>query len=193
MTTVARLGDIVISTPVYDTPGLVQWDLGIAQQDNNFRRIDALDKAPEALRTAVARLRTQYEIRGQNTYLPSILEDIRSKEPMFPRSICKSKVWKMSCSGQITNTSIEPSRQRMMRTVLLTMMKMKNKEKRMAFQLPILRSSESGGEKTSKAEDIDTLWSPASGNQVVKDAFDATKSTNSSKGTSFVSKWKQQA
>ncbi|KAL8855324.1 MAG: hypothetical protein Q9178_008023 [Gyalolechia marmorata] len=75
-------GDIVISTPAYDTPGLVQWDLGIAQQDNNFSRIGALDKAPEALRTAVAKLRAQYEIRGQNTHLLSILEDIRSKGPM---------------------------------------------------------------------------------------------------------------
>lgn len=39
-----RLGEVVVSTPVYDTPGLIQWDLGIAQQDNNFRRIGALDK-----------------------------------------------------------------------------------------------------------------------------------------------------
>ncbi len=26
-----RLGEVVVSTPVYDTPGLIQWELGIAQ------------------------------------------------------------------------------------------------------------------------------------------------------------------
>jgi nucleoside phosphorylase len=78
-----RLGDIVVSAPVYDTPGLMQWDLGIAQQDNNFRRIGALNKAPEVLRTAITKLRAQHEIRGHDTRLLSILEDIRSKESTF--------------------------------------------------------------------------------------------------------------
>lgn len=79
-----RLGDVVISTPVYDTPGLIQWDLGKAQTDNNFERTGALNKPPEALRTAIKKLRAQHERRGHDTRFLSILEDIRSKEsPRF--------------------------------------------------------------------------------------------------------------
>lgn len=77
-----RLGDVVVSTPVYDTPGLIQWDLGIAHPDKNFQRIGALNKPPEALRTAIKKLRAQHERRGHDTCFLSILEDVRSKEPI---------------------------------------------------------------------------------------------------------------
>lgn len=79
-----RLGDVVISTPVYNTPGVIQWDLVIAQPDNDFQLIGALNKPPEALRTAIKKLRAQHERRGQDTRFLSILEDVRSKEsPRF--------------------------------------------------------------------------------------------------------------
>lgn len=78
-----RLGDVVVSIPVYETPGVIQWDLGIALQDNRFRRIGALDKAPEALRTAIKKLRAQHERRGHDKRFLSILEDIRVREPFF--------------------------------------------------------------------------------------------------------------
>ncbi len=52
----------------------------IAQSDNNFELIGALNKSPEVLRTAIKKLRAQHERRGQNTRFLSILEDIRSKE-----------------------------------------------------------------------------------------------------------------
>lgn len=77
-----RLGDVVVSAPVYDTPGLIQWDLGIAQQGNNFRRIGALDKPPEALRAAIKKLKAQHLIQGPDKRILSILEDIRSKESL---------------------------------------------------------------------------------------------------------------
>lgn len=76
-----RLGDVVVSTPTYDMPGLVQWDLGIAQQGNDFRRIGTLDKPPEALRSAVTQLKTLHRIDRSYNRLFSILEDIRSKIP----------------------------------------------------------------------------------------------------------------
>ena len=77
-----RLGDVVVSAPVYETPGLVQWDLGIAQQGNNFRRIGTLNKPPEALRAAIKKLQTQHVMDGgSDKRLLSILEDIRSKPP----------------------------------------------------------------------------------------------------------------
>jgi nucleoside phosphorylase len=79
-----RLGDVVVSAPVYETPGVIQWDLGIVQQDNNnFRRIGALNKPPEALRAAITKLKAQHVIHDSDKRLLSILEDIRSKES-FP-------------------------------------------------------------------------------------------------------------
>ena len=78
-----RLGDVVVSAPVYEMPGLVQWDLGIAQTGNNFRRIGSLDKPPEALRSAITELKARHLIHGSDERLLSILEDIRSKVPQF--------------------------------------------------------------------------------------------------------------
>ena len=75
-----RLSDVVISTSVYDTSGLIQWDLGIAQSDDNFEQIGALNKPSEALRTAIKKLRAQHERRDHDTRFLSILEDVRSKE-----------------------------------------------------------------------------------------------------------------
>lgn len=80
---IVRLGDVVVSTPGYDTPGVIQWDLGITQQGNIFRRIGALNKAPDTLRTAITKLSAQHEIRGHDTRLLEILEDIRSKQPFL--------------------------------------------------------------------------------------------------------------
>lgn len=78
-----RLGDVVVSAPVYGLLGLVQWDLGIAQQGNNFRRIGALDKPPEALRSAMKKLQVRHHIDGFDKRVLSILEDIRSKAPHY--------------------------------------------------------------------------------------------------------------
>ena len=86
-----RLGDVVVSAPIYDSPGLIQWDLDISQQDNNFRRIGVLDKAPEALRTAIIKLRAQHEICGHDTRLNSILKDIRSRKPNFASKYLQSE------------------------------------------------------------------------------------------------------
>ena len=77
-----RLGDVVISMSIYDTSGLIEWDLSIKQTNNNFERIDALDKPPEALRTVIKKLKTQHERRDHDTRFLSILEDIRSKESL---------------------------------------------------------------------------------------------------------------
>lgn len=75
-----RLGDVVISTPDYDTPGVIQWDLGIALQDDSFRRIGALNKAPDAVRTGIKKLRALHERRGHDAHLASMLKDIRLRE-----------------------------------------------------------------------------------------------------------------
>ena len=77
-----RLGDVVVGTPVYDYPGVVQWDLGIAQKDR-FRQIGALNKAPEALRTAIQKLKARHEIHGSDEGILAILDQLRSKNQTF--------------------------------------------------------------------------------------------------------------
>lgn len=83
-----KLGDIVVGTPVYDLPGVVQWDLGILQ-DDKYRRIGALDKAPEVLRAAIKKLRAQHEIYGADAGMLSILEELRLKLPTFASKYAK--------------------------------------------------------------------------------------------------------
>jgi hypothetical protein len=50
-----RLGDVVVSTPADGFRGLVQWDLGKAEQGDTFKRTGALDGPPSALRTVLTK------------------------------------------------------------------------------------------------------------------------------------------
>lgn len=77
-----RLGDVVVSSPVYEYPGVVQWDLGIAQYES-FKRIGALDKPPEVLRSAVAKREAHCEIRGPDTGILDILEELRLQNKLL--------------------------------------------------------------------------------------------------------------
>ena len=71
-----RLGDIVVGLPVYSYPGVIQWDLGITQQDHRFKRIGALNKAPNVLRTAITKLKACYELSGSCVGILSTLKEI---------------------------------------------------------------------------------------------------------------------
>src|ERR1700756_3707519 len=51
-----RLGDVVVSTPVGQFPGVVQWDLGKAKQGDNFERTGSLNNPPSSLLTALTKL-----------------------------------------------------------------------------------------------------------------------------------------
>ena len=84
-----RLGDVVVSTPVYEYPGVVQWDLGLAE-DKSFRRIGSLDKPPEVLRSAMTELEAHHEIHGSDTSILSILEELRSSNQRFASSYLRS-------------------------------------------------------------------------------------------------------
>ncbi|KAI9656850.1 MAG: hypothetical protein M1821_003489 [Bathelium mastoideum] len=85
-----RLGDVVVGTPVYNLPGVVQWDSGIMEGDS-YRRIGTLNKPPEVLLAAIKKLRARHEIRRADTGVRSILEDLRRKEPDFVLRYGKSK------------------------------------------------------------------------------------------------------
>ncbi|OJD34109.1 uncharacterized protein BKCO1_2500095 [Diplodia corticola] len=61
-----RLGDVVVSVPVAQYPGVVQWDFGKAEDGGHFKRIGALNNPPTALLTALGKLETEHEMKGSN-------------------------------------------------------------------------------------------------------------------------------
>ncbi|RYP09549.1 hypothetical protein DL764_001234 [Monosporascus ibericus] len=74
-----RLGDVVVSVPVDEYPGVVQWDLGKAEQDDKFKRTGALNNPPTLLLTALANLESEHEMRGPK--IPRYLDELKEKWP----------------------------------------------------------------------------------------------------------------
>ncbi|KAI0856303.1 ankyrin repeat-containing domain protein [Xylaria cubensis] len=79
-----RLGDVVISTPVAEYPGVVQWDIGKGEKDGKFQRTGALNRPPRTLLTAVTRLETRHEMYGSK--IPQYLAELEKAWPkLAPR------------------------------------------------------------------------------------------------------------
>ena len=85
-----RLGDVVVSNPEYNYPGVVQWDKGMLE-DKGFRPIGTLDKPPEVLRSALRKLEVEHISRGSDTRILDILDGLRSKNPRFASKYLRSK------------------------------------------------------------------------------------------------------
>ncbi|KAF7540029.1 hypothetical protein G7054_g1692 [Neopestalotiopsis clavispora] len=79
-----RLGDVVVSVPVDQYPGVVQWDLGKAEEGGMFRRTGALNNPPTSLLTALTQLESEHEMMGPG--FPKYLEELATK---FPRLASK--------------------------------------------------------------------------------------------------------
>ncbi|KAL6801754.1 ankyrin repeat-containing domain protein [Trichoderma sp. SZMC 28012] len=73
-----RLGDIVVSTPVGEYPGVVQWDLGKATK-TSFVRTGSLDRPPKALLSALTMMKTNHEMEGHK--ISQLLEELARKWP----------------------------------------------------------------------------------------------------------------
>ncbi|KAI0550027.1 hypothetical protein F4679DRAFT_544525 [Xylaria curta] len=79
-----RLGDVVISAPVAEYPGVVQWDIGKGERDGKFRRIGALNRPPRTLLTAITKLETRNEMYGPK--IPQYLAELEKACPkLAPR------------------------------------------------------------------------------------------------------------
>lgn len=74
-----RLGDVVVSTPIDQYPGVVQWDFGKAEKEGNFKRTGALNNPPSALLTALTKLETQHEMTGPK--ISEYLDELKQKWP----------------------------------------------------------------------------------------------------------------
>jgi len=74
-----RLGDVVISSPTDQYPGVVQWDMGKAEKNGDFKRTGALNNPPMTLLTAVGKLETKHELYGSK--IRQYLDDVEKKWP----------------------------------------------------------------------------------------------------------------
>lgn len=74
-----KLGDVVISSPVAEHPGVIQWDRGKAEDGGKFRRTGALNNPPTALLTALSKLETQQELEG--TRIKSYMQSMADRHP----------------------------------------------------------------------------------------------------------------
>jgi nucleoside phosphorylase len=82
-----RLGDVVVSTPVGQFPGVVQWDFGKAK-DGSFERTGAMNSPPTSLLTALAKLETEHELMGSN--IQKYLDELSRKYPRLSKKYLKS-------------------------------------------------------------------------------------------------------
>jgi nucleoside phosphorylase len=74
-----RLGDVVVSIPVGQFPGVVQWDFGKAKEGGSFERTGSLNNPPTSLLTALTALETEHDLVGSK--IPEFLEELRKKWP----------------------------------------------------------------------------------------------------------------
>jgi nucleoside phosphorylase len=83
-----RLGDIVVSTPVDQFPGVVQWDMGRATQGGNFEPTGSLNNPPRSLLTALTKLETEHELKGSK--VPEYLHKLKDKWPRLAPKYLRS-------------------------------------------------------------------------------------------------------
>jgi nucleoside phosphorylase len=83
-----RLGDVVVSTPVGQFPGVVQWDFGKAKEGGNFERTGALNNPPTSLLTALTKLETEHELTGPK--IPEYLDELKQNWPRLAPKYLRS-------------------------------------------------------------------------------------------------------
>ena len=102
-----RLGDVVVGRPDDQHPGVVQWDLGRAEQGGEFKRTGALDNPPRALLTALTKLKTDNELYGSK--IPVYLDELKKRYPTaaakYLRSDALVDIWFKASYDHIASDS----------------------------------------------------------------------------------------
>lgn len=89
-----RLGDVVVSEPTIHYGGVIQYDYGKAVHGGQFVPTGTLDKPPEVVLKALARLKAQHIVHGSTTHLiyqgtltryPSLRENFSCPDPAHDR------------------------------------------------------------------------------------------------------------
>lgn len=83
-----RLGDVVISTPGDQFPGVVQWDMGKAKEGGKFERTGVLDNPPDAFLTALTAMEAEHDMTGSK--VPEYLDELKQKWPKMAKQYMKS-------------------------------------------------------------------------------------------------------
>ena len=84
-----RLGDVVVSTPTHEFSGVVQWDMGKAEEGGSFKRTGCLNNPPSTLLTALALLKTEHEMNGPK--IPQYLDDLKKNWPRLASKYTRSE------------------------------------------------------------------------------------------------------
>ncbi|KAJ5776749.1 NACHT nucleoside triphosphatase [Penicillium nucicola] len=85
-----NLGDVVVSQPVADYHGVVQWDMGKLERGGQFVHTGSLNRPPNALLNASNRLKSNHEMYGSkiNEYLDDVERKIPRLAPKYTRREC---------------------------------------------------------------------------------------------------------
>ncbi|KAN0085480.1 hypothetical protein V8E54_001947 [Elaphomyces granulatus] len=75
-----RLGDVVVSKPTEDFGGVVQYDFGRTVGQGIFKRTGTLNKPPQMLLTAIARLQAD-QMMTETSRIPEFLSEMIAKYP----------------------------------------------------------------------------------------------------------------
>jgi nucleoside phosphorylase len=83
-----RLGDVVVSTPMDEFGGVVQWDFGKTEQGGIFKRTGALNRPPTELLAALTKLEKDHAMKGLKIaqYLEELKKNWPKLAPKYTRS-----------------------------------------------------------------------------------------------------------
>lgn len=83
-----RLGDVVVSTPDGQFPGVVQWDLGKSMEGGKLERTGSLNNPPNSLLSALGKLESKHELEGSR--IPDFLAQFGEKYPLAAKTYLDS-------------------------------------------------------------------------------------------------------
>ena len=101
-----NLGDVVVSQPVADYHGVVQWDMGKLERGGQFVHTGSLNRPPNALLNASNQLKSNYEMYGSkiNEYLDDVERRFPRLAPKYTRRECLEDPLLVSKRGRRTST-----------------------------------------------------------------------------------------
>ena len=167
--TKTKLGDVVISAPVDQYPGVVQWDLGKTEQGGKFRRIGSQNSPPNALLTALTKMETRSQLSGSR--IPDYLKEMEKKWPNLTKEFtCPA----LHDERKVSPIKFRPGRQgwkisRLWEMLLNLLFFVSGWQQLSLTQYDA--DKDTSGHFEAQPEDIRVHYGLiASGNQVVKDA-----------------------
>jgi nucleoside phosphorylase len=101
-----NLGDVVVSQPVADYHGVVQWDMGKLEREGRFVHTGSLNRPPNALLNASNQLKSNYEMFGSkiSKYLDDVERRFPRLAPKYTRCECLDDPSLISKRGGRTST-----------------------------------------------------------------------------------------